>query len=149
MFGPLGLYPLLYQHGITETYKEYYQRLAGMTSLSFQVTHTLSPVHNPPGICSVGGQRRRGREERSRTSGFGSDLLLKSPPPSSSSLSPSAEPCLRQGAATYPAPSVITPGTLNLMPPRIRRSLILPHRPSTLPRLRLKMAAHSPPLSKR
>ena len=35
------------------------------------------------------------------------------------------------------------------MPPRIRRSPTPPRRPSTLPRLRLKMAAHSPPLSKR
>ena len=35
------------------------------------------------------------------------------------------------------------------MPPRIRRSPTLPRRPSILPRLRLKMAAHSPPLSKR
>lgn len=75
--------------------------------------------------------------------------FLELPPPASSSLSPSAEPCLHQDAATYPAPFVITLGALNLMPPRIRRSLILPRRPSILPRLPLKMAAHSPPLSKR
>lgn len=34
------------------------------------------------------------------------------------------------------------------MPLRIRRSLILMHRPNTLPKLQLKMAAHSPLLSK-
>lgn len=88
-------------------------------------------------------------EERRGTSEFGSNLLLKSPLPSSSSQSPSAELCLRRGAATYLAPFVITRGTLNLMPLRIRRSLSLLRRPSTLPRLRLKTAAHSPLLLKR
>lgn len=59
------------------------------------------------------------------------------------------EPCPLQGAATYLAPFAITPVALNPMPPRIRRSLILPRRPSTSPRLPLRMAAHSPPSWKR
>lgn len=66
------------------------------------------------------------------------------PSPSRSPL----PPCLHRGVATFPAPFVITPGMLNLMPPRIRRSPIPPRRPSTLPRLQRKMAAHFPPSSK-
>lgn len=85
-------------------------------------------------------QSDREGEAKTRTS----DLLLKS-----SSSSPSTEPCLHQGAATYLVPFVITRGTLNLMPLRIQRSLIPLRRPSTLPRLPLKTAAHSPPLLKR
>lgn len=61
----------------------------------------------------------------------------------------SVEPCPRRGAATYLAPFAITLVALNPMPPRIRRSLILPRRPSTSPRLPLRMAAHSPPSWKR
>lgn len=82
---------------------------------------------------------------RRGTSDFGSRPLHGLPPPSS--RSPIA-PCLHQGAVTSPAPSAITPGTLNLMLPRNRRSLIPPCRPSTSPRLQRKMAAHFPPLSK-
>lgn len=34
-------------------------KLVRITSFcTWVVTHSLSPVHNPPGICSVGGQRR-------------------------------------------------------------------------------------------
>lgn len=90
-------------------------------------------------IIPEGGRVRRG------TSAFGSRPLHGLPPPSS--RSPIA-PCLHQGAVTSPAPSAITPGTLNLMLPRNRRSLIPPCRPSTSPRLQRKMAAHFPPLSK-
>lgn len=83
---------------------------------------------------------------RSRTSVFGPDLPPKLPPPPQP---PSVEPCPRQGAATYLAPCVITPAVPNQMPPRNRRSLIPPRRPSTSPRLPPRMAAHSPQLSKR
>lgn len=82
---------------------------------------------------------------RRGTSAFGSRSVRGLPPPSS--RSPIA-PCPHQGAVTSPALFAITPGTLSLMLPRIRRSLIPPCRPSTLPRLRRKMAAHFPPLSK-
>lgn len=90
-------------------------------------------------IIPEGGRVRRG------TSAFGSRPLHGLPPPSS--RSPIA-PCLHQVAVTSPAPCAITPGTLNLMLPRNRRSLIPPCRPSTSPRLQRKMAAHFPPLSK-
>lgn len=90
---------------------------------------------------------RRG-ENGCKTPDLGSDLLLKSPQPSSSSLSTSNEPCLRQGAASYLALFVIILATLNLITPRIQRSLTPLHKPSMLPRLRLKMATLSQQLSK-
>lgn len=115
-----------------------------------QVTHSLSClflVQYLP-VCLTCGWSREELNIWSQTSGLGSDHLLKSPPPTSSSLSASDEPCLRQGAASSPALFVIILGTMKLMPPRIQRSLTPPHRPSMLPRLQLKMATHSPLLSK-
>lgn len=97
---------------------------------------------HPADICSVGGRTRRGAGHRLLDQTFLSSCLhLHSRPP--------VEPCPRQGAATYLAPCVITPAVPNQMPPRNQRSLILPRRPSTSPRLPLRMAAHSPQLSKR
>lgn len=86
-----------------------------------------------------------GEQVRRGTSGFGSRPFRELPPSSSRAPIP---PCLHQGAVTYLALFAITLGMLNLMPPRIRRSLIPPCRPSTLPRLQPKMAAHFLPLSK-
>lgn len=108
------------------------------------VMHAFCVVNVLLGILLVGGSEKIEASHLAH-------LLWDQPPsplPVFSTPSTPDEPCLRQGAASSPAPFAIILGTLRLMPLRIQRSLILLHRPSTLPRLRLKMAAHFPLLSK-